>query len=161
MLSPRAAPSEGRLSGMRESEPGSAPLLELSLPVSAAASGSAVLDEQGRLLGIATFNFRGQRLGLALPAEWLHELPARGREALAKHKQALAARPPVDAKGPAVALVRADAGQSKERPREGDTWTYAVIDVAYKPNDRSRKFVHTIRSVKRGTLVEEEQDGKG
>jgi len=40
-------------------------------------------------------------------------------------------------------------------PRAGDTWTYAHIDLRYRPDDRSRRYVHTIRSSSVDAIVEE------
>jgi hypothetical protein len=47
-----------------------------------------------------------------------------------------------------------DPSLPKEMPQAGDSWTYVVRDVMYKPNDRSRKYVHTVRNVTRGAIVE-------
>ena len=44
--------------------------------------------------------------------------------------------------------------ETKEAPKVGDTWTYALVDVRYKPSDRSRVFTHSIKEVTGSSIVE-------
>ena len=50
-----------------------------SAPISPGSSGGGLFDSRGRLVGITTGFYTGaQNLNLALPADWVEELPARG-----------------------------------------------------------------------------------
>jgi hypothetical protein len=145
--------SDGLVSSLREIDDGKPPLIQTTAPISPGSSGGALFDEQGRLVGITTFNFRGQQLNFAVPADWVREVPARGRDVLAKRKDEAQARAAVPA-GAKVAAAAIDPSLPKEMPQVGDTWTYALLDVTYRPADRSRKFVHTVSKAGRGSVVE-------
>ena len=57
-------------------------VIELSMPIAAAGSGGAVLDEYGRLVGIATTSHKlGAGLNIALPASWLAQMRTRSAQA--------------------------------------------------------------------------------
>lgn len=69
--------TEGSLKHLRESPEGG--VLELSMPIAPAGSGGAVFDAQGRLVGIATTQFRDLKSNsLALPSRWIPEMRSRG-----------------------------------------------------------------------------------
>ena len=54
-------------------------LLELSMPIAPAGSGGAVFDAHGRVIGIATTQFRDVKgNSLALPASWIPQMRSRG-----------------------------------------------------------------------------------
>lgn len=63
------------------------PQILTSAPISPGSSGGGLFDAQGRLIGVTTRLFSGaQNLNVALPADWIVELPQRGtppREAAA------------------------------------------------------------------------------
>jgi hypothetical protein len=86
----------------------------------------------------------------------VREVPQRGKEALAKRKEAEEAARAAGLKAGAtgVALAPIDPTLPKEMPQAGDTWTYVVRDMRYKPNDRSRKYVHTVRTSAKGSIIE-------
>jgi hypothetical protein len=86
----------------------------------------------------------------------VREVPQRGKEALAKRKEAEEAARAAGLKAGAtgVALAPIDPTLPKEMPQAGDTWTYVVRDMRYKPDDRSRKYVHTVRTSSKGSIVE-------
>ncbi len=68
--------TEGSVKGLRPSPTGK--LIEISVPVAAGASGGAVLDAFGRLVGIATTpHAYGAGLQIALPAAWIGEMRTR------------------------------------------------------------------------------------
>lgn len=149
--------SDGLVSSLREIDEGKPPLIQTSTPISPGSSGGGLFDAAGNLVGITTFGFRGQQLNFAVPTDWVQEVPERGRELLAKRKAAAEAREAAAKPGAAAAvaaLAPVDRSLPREMPQVGDTWTYVVLDVLYKPDDRSRKFVHTVRHVSRGSIVE-------
>ena len=69
--------TEGTVKQLRSSPDGA--LLELSMPVAALGSGGAVFDTQGRIVGIATTEYRDMKgNSLALPASWIPQMRSRG-----------------------------------------------------------------------------------
>lgn len=55
------------------------PQIFTSAPISPGSSGGGLFDGQGRLIGVTTRLFSGaQNLNVALPADWIAELPQRG-----------------------------------------------------------------------------------
>lgn len=60
-------------------------LIQTSAPISQGSSGGGLFDDQGRLIGITTATLKeSQNLNFAIPAEYIAEVPARGKTALAK-----------------------------------------------------------------------------
>ncbi len=149
--------SDGLISSLRGPD-GKAPLIQTTAPMSSGSSGGGLFDSEGNLVGIATFGLAStkiQNINFAVPAEWIREVPARARAALAQREQVGAAK----AAAASVAAAKAglppiDTTLPKEMPQVGDTWTYAAVDVRFKPRDRSRKIVHTVREVSPGAIVE-------
>jgi len=91
--------------------------IQTSIPGAPSLLGAALLDEDGRLVGIVTSTPKDAPATVfAVPADWLAELAARG-------KAALAAR----AAAPAAAAASAGPGL----PAAGTTWTYSYIEKAY------------------------------
>ena len=65
--------SDGIISGLRDFEDFS--LLQISAPISPGNSGGPVVDENGEIVGVATFTFsEGQNLNFAVPVKYLKEL---------------------------------------------------------------------------------------
>ena len=55
-------------------------VIQTSAPMSPGSSGGGLFDEEGRLIGIATYQYaRGQNLNFAVPASWIAEIPQRAR----------------------------------------------------------------------------------
>jgi hypothetical protein len=149
--------TEGIISSLRGGDDDKQPLIQTSAAVSRGSSGGGLFDADGRLIGITTFQLRdGQQLNFAVSVEWVREVPQRGKEALAKRKEAEEAARAAGLKAGAtgVALAPIDPTLPKEMPQAGDTWTYVVRDMRYKPNDRSRKYVHTVRTSAKGSIIE-------
>lgn len=72
--------TEGKVKALRATPNGR--VIELSMPVAPAGSGGAVLDEYGRLVGIATTAHKlGAGLNIALPASWLAQMRTRNAQA--------------------------------------------------------------------------------
>lgn len=68
--------SEGIVSAIREIR--SQRYLQITAPISPGSSGGALLDADGRLIGITTFYLiDGQNLNFAAPADWIDEIDAR------------------------------------------------------------------------------------
>ncbi len=78
--------SDGLVSSLR-SKAGSQ-LIQTSAPISQGSSGGGLFDENGRLIGITSSTLNeGQNLNFAIPAEYIRELPERGRIALGKYRE--------------------------------------------------------------------------
>jgi len=76
----QVALTEGTVKSIRSTPNGR--VIELSMPIAAAGSGGAVLDEYGRLVGIATTSHKlGAGLNIALPASWLGQMRTRNAQA--------------------------------------------------------------------------------
>jgi hypothetical protein len=148
--------TEGIVSSLRGGDDDSQPLIQTSAAILGGSSGGGLFDASGKLIGITTFKMRGeQQFNLAVPVDWVREVPQRGKDALAKRKELEEARA-TGLKGGAtgVALAPLDPTLPKEMPQVGDTWTYVVRDMRFKPDDRTRKVVHTVRTSARGAIVE-------
>ncbi len=146
--------TEGIISSLRGGDDDKQPLIQTSAAVS---SGGGLFDADGRLIGITTFQLRaGQQLNFAVSVEWVLEVPQRGKEAAAKRKDAEEAARAAGLKAGATGVVLGpiDPTLPKEMPQPGDTWTYVVRDMRFKPDDRSRKYVHTVRTSAKSSIVE-------
>lgn len=102
--------SDGLVSALRRGKSGAIEYIQISAPTSPGSSGGGLFDEQGRLVGITTSGMTGmaQNLNFARPAQWILDLPERGRLALAAYKKPDAARPvsaAVVASGPSTGQV--------------------------------------------------------
>lgn len=72
--------TEGKVKSLKATPNGN--VIEVSMPIAAAGSGGAVLDEYGRLVGIATTQHKlGAGLNIALPAAWLAQMRTRNAQA--------------------------------------------------------------------------------
>jgi len=62
--------SEGIVSAKRHWDGYIQPLLQITAPISPGSSGSPVIDDEGRVIGVATFNLKGgQNVNFAVPIE--------------------------------------------------------------------------------------------
>jgi hypothetical protein len=150
--------SDGLVSSLRGG-PDGAPLILTTAPMAAGSNGGGLFDSEGRLVGITGFR-EGQNLHVAQSADWVREVPQRGQAALAAEaERARAAAAAGAAAAAASGLPPVDTSLPKAMPQVGDTWTYAAIDVRFKPRDRSRKLVYTVKSVTPSKIVESFTDG--
>ena len=151
--------SDGLISSLRSADDNDAPQIQTSAPISPGSSGGGLFDSEGNLIGVTTWGFRPSRemqnLNFAIPADWIRELPARGKANLARLKDAAEADIVARATPGPGGLPPVDFSLPKEMPQVGDTWTYVARDLRYKPNDRSRKFVHTVRKVDVSAITEQ------
>jgi len=145
--------AEGLISALRAGDDKDMPRLQVSIPTAGGSNGGGVFDTDGRLVGITTSagGSAPAGAGFALPADWIRDLPRRGRENPARAKAPEAVRP---ASASAAPQTPGDANGSNRMPEVGDTWTYAALDLRYKPRDRSRIFVHTVQTVGRSSIRE-------
>ncbi|MBT2334439.1 serine protease [Variovorax paradoxus] len=86
--------SDGLVSALRRGREGAIENIQISAPISPGSSGGGLFDEQGRLVGITTSGISAtagtapaQNLNFARPAQWIFDLPERGRLALASYKK--------------------------------------------------------------------------
>jgi serine protease Do len=111
--------SDGLISGLRRADDDkTVELIQTTAPISPGSSGGGLFDAQGRLVGITTaIRKDSQNLNFAMPGDWIREVPARARDALAKRHSG-------DTK-------QAPAGQPVPRKGSyyvGQTWSYLVVD---------------------------------
>jgi len=133
--------SDGLISGLRPMtgqlvKQGVDEVIQTTAPISPGSSGGGLFDAQGRLVGITTLYSRfAQNLNIALPADWIAEIPARSKAALAGRgaKSQPAAAPGL--------------------PAAGTSWTYGFVERVY-----GRQEVDiTVRALRvDGTVVEEQ-----
>jgi serine protease Do len=119
--------SDGLISSLRKDDEQRLATIQITAPISPGSSGGALLDDEGRLIGITTAHYvNGQNLNLAIPVNWMRDLPARSEayvnrraaelkvpaqvQLIAAADAILAARKSeADAKAVADAKARADA----------------------------------------------------
>ena len=135
--------SEGLVSGLRSrsDDPSSDTLVQTSAPISPGSSGGGLFDDEGRLVGITTFEFLGaQNLNVALPTDWIAMVPERAQAALAKRES-----------GTANLSARA-VNAAPGLPAPGTAWAYSFVERIF-----SRRPVEvTVRVVNvDDTIVEE------
>lgn len=71
--------SEGIISSLRLYE--GSQFIQTSAAISPGSSGGGLFDDQGRLVGITTFQvIEGQNLNFALPVDWIKELPKKSKK---------------------------------------------------------------------------------
>jgi len=117
--------SEGMISSLRAGDDADTARIQTSASLASGSSGGGLFDSDGKLVAITTWR-------IARGDSGAYGLPA-------EWIKDLGARGKADPASPQV----------------GDTWTYAVLDLRYKPNDRSKKYVHTVRKTAVGAITEE------
>jgi hypothetical protein len=121
--------TEGLVSALRDAAAG-APLIQTSVPAARGLYGAGAFDENGRLVGIVTSSATdAPGVTLAVPAEWLGEMQARGQAALAK-------RPAAGTPG---------------LPAPGATYHYQWADLQYS---RQEALVVRVKAVDGGIVSE-------
>jgi serine protease Do len=112
--------SDGLISGLRsltDSSVGPGTLVQTSAALSPGSSGGGLFDAEGRLIGITTFGWRdAQNLNIALPTEWISEIPTRAQAALAARNS------------PQAAATATTAAVPAGYPAPGTVWTYRFTD---------------------------------
>lgn len=122
--------SEGLVSGLRGELPGlpldqgGSNIIQTTAPISPGSSGGGLFDAEGRLIGITTAHRRdSQNINIALPVDWIAEVPGRAAAALEKRK--------APTQLAAAAPGGAAAGAIPGYPVAGTVWVYRHRDVAY------------------------------
>jgi len=134
--------SDGLISGLRPMTgrlvaQGVDEVIQTTAPISPGSSGGGLFDTQGRLVGITTlYSPFAQNLNIALPADWIADIPARAKAALARRGSKS------DASVGAPGL-----------PAAGTTWTYGFVERVFG----GQEMDVTVRAVRvDGTVVEEQ-----
>ena len=102
--------SDGIISGLRDFEDFS--LLQISAPISPGNSGGPVVDENGEVVGVATYTFdEGQNLNFAVPVKYLKELlnnrtPLVSLASLVKTDSNPSKQTSIDFKGVSISKIR-------------------------------------------------------
>ncbi len=106
--------SDGLVSSLPRGRNDAIQNIQISIPISPGLSGGGLFDQQGRLLGITTWNsLDAQNQYFARPAEWINDVPARSKIALEKLRDDQRTAAP-SAKIPAVA----SAPEERQLPSE-------------------------------------------
>lgn len=141
--------SEGLISSLRLYE--GSQYIQTSAAISPGSSGGGLFDDQGRLVGITTFQMvEGQNLNFALPVDWIYELPKRSKKiasasVLTKetglnffiHAAAL------DAKDDWLGLLELSQKQIKINPNNVNAWI--ILGNAYYDLAQYTRSISTLR----------------
>jgi len=118
--------SEGLISGLRAELPGlpvdqgGGNVVQTTAPISPGSSGGGLFDTEGRLIGITTLIRReAQNINIALPADWIAEVPARAQAALAKRN------------APQQTGAAGAAAVPPGYPAPGTVWVYSFTERLY------------------------------
>lgn len=142
--------SEGLISSLRPYE--GSQYIQTSAAISPGSSGGGLFDDQGRLIGITSFQvFEGQNLNFALPVDWIVELPKRAQGApMPAKKSGLDWLHRVDAledRKDWRALLKLSQQWLKSEPRSAAAWFY--LGNAYgnlkQPNQAIQAFQKALR----------------
>ena len=119
--------SDGLISALRRNAAGEVEYIQVTAPISPGSSGGGLFDDQGRLIGITTAAIGGsaQNLNFARPAQWIGEVPARGRVAMAEYRHT---EKPAASSTPTLAAVVVQPGEAA-RP---------LVPAASAPADDAR-----------------------
>jgi tetratricopeptide (TPR) repeat protein len=113
--------SEGLISSLRPRARSF--VIQTSAPMSRGSSGGGLFDDEGRLVGIAAFQYaQGQNLNFAVPASWVPEVPVRVRAGWAKAGLEATAEQPLGAR----MLALMDIGNYEAALRVAREWVQAA-----------------------------------
>lgn len=142
--------SEGLISSLRPRARSF--VIQTSAPMSRGSSGGGLFDDEGRLVGIAAFQYaRGQNLNFAVPAGWVPEVATRAKASWAKAGLAATAEQPLGAR----TLALMDIGNYEAALQVAREWTQAApadalprhaLGRAYAGLKRSDEAVMALRS---------------
>jgi hypothetical protein len=125
----------GMVWGLKLAKGEEAPLVLTDAPAPAELAGSAVLDQDGQLVGLLSAKYKdADRLSYAVPADWIAELPERAAAIAAAQQLAGNAAPQADA-GPAT-LPAGNGHRARIPVRVGDGWSYRLV------SGKPRKTIH-------------------
>lgn len=116
--------SDGIISGVRKFQ--NSELLQFTAPISPGSEGGALIDDQGRLLGIIDYRRRdGQNVNFAMPATWVGEIAPRAAAAaprLRRYERALE----LNRGKNWDELLRLSETWTKEEPDNADGWAFFI-----------------------------------
>lgn len=145
--------SEGLISSLRPRARSF--VIQTSAPMSRGSSGGGLFDDEGRLIGIAAFQYgSGQNLNFAVPASWVPEIPQRVRAGWARAGLEATGEQPLG--GRALALM--DLGNYEAAAQVAREWIQAAptdalprhaLGRAYAGLKRSDDAVMALRSATR------------
>ncbi len=142
--------SEGLISNLRPYE--GSQYIQTSAAISPGSSGGGLFDDQGRLIGITSFQFiEGQNLNFALPVDWIGELPKRAQAASVVAKKsgldwlnrAVALKQKKDWQG----LLKLSLQWVKIQPGSAIAWS--VLGVAYRDLEQYDQAIPAFREALR------------
>ncbi len=151
--------SEGLISSLRPHE--GSQYIQTSAAISPGSSGGGLFDDQGRLVGITSFQFiAGQNLN-ALPVDWVGELPKRGQAVpvvktvakkvvLSKLNRALALKEKEDWSG----LLKFSQQWVKIEPKNVVAWSN--MGIAYS---NLKQYDHAIQTYREVLRIQPENAG--
>jgi tetratricopeptide (TPR) repeat protein len=145
--------SEGLISSLRPRARSF--VIQTSAPMSRGSSGGGLFDDEGRLVGIAAFQYgSGQNLNFAVPASWVPEVALRARASWARAGLEATAEQPLGAR----ALALMDIGNYEAAAQVAREWIRAAptdalprhaLGRAYAGLKRSDDAVMALRSATR------------
>ena len=139
--------SEGLISSLRPRARSF--VIQTSAPMSRGSSGGGLFDDEGRLVGIAAFQYaRGQNLNFAVPASWVTEMPGRVRGAWAKAGLGATAEQPLGAR----ALALMDIGNYEAALQVAREWVQAAPTDALPRHALGLAYSGLKRRMKRSCL---------
>jgi tetratricopeptide (TPR) repeat protein len=113
--------SEGLISSLRPRARSF--VIQTSAPMSPGSSGGGLFDDEGRLVGIATYQYaRGQNLNFAVPASWIAEIRDRARARWARSTPEASISHPLGTR----ALAQMDVGNHEGALRLARDWVLAA-----------------------------------
>jgi tetratricopeptide (TPR) repeat protein len=154
--------SEGLISSLRPYE--GSQYIQTSAAISPGSSGGGLFDDQGRLVGITTFQFiEGQNLNFALPVDWIGELPTRALAASFEEFMAQQRAPEMEAKKGGLdwfnrsialeqkqdwrGLLKLSEQWVKSEPESADAWEF--LGSAYGHLKQYDQAIHAFREALR------------
>jgi S1-C subfamily serine protease len=146
--------SDGILSAIRESD--SVRYLQITAPISPGSSGGPVLDSDGHMIGVATFQFeKGQNLNFAVAADYIQPLLKQHFQVPMKQFQNLVRRGQRREQGVAITPSAGDAADhswfAQQLPEE-----YLFACSQTDPNRCSKTATHLNYSPEQNILMETE-----
>jgi S1-C subfamily serine protease len=122
-------------------------LVQTTAPLSPGSSGGGLFDTEGRLVGITTFGWRdAQNLNVALPIDWIAQVPERAQAALARRN------------APQGSVAAGAAPVPPGYPAPGTAWVYSFTERLYS----GRRMDITVRATRvDGDFVEESVSASG
>jgi len=138
--------SDGIISGLRNID--GVPYLQISAPISPGNSGGPVVDENGDVIGVATYTYsEGQNLNFAVPVKYVRELlgnqtPLVSLASIVKSTQSSSKKSSVDFKGASILKPLINGCSA------GYVTSYAYdCDLSFSLKNNLRQGIHSIKTI--------------